>query len=147
MSFLRRLFKSNAPPLTLLHSEFGQLQFSKHDGFINPSFQLWGYGPFQLIVDARKSGPSEAQGAAFRRFESARESLLPRCVAKLDALRVEMQLPPATFTVAGLTIPPLDSSPQGRLWTLWFDARGDDHFMYGIQSDDDWDSLCAFADD
>jgi len=36
---------------------------------------------------------------------------------------------------------------NGHLWTLWFDLSGDDHFMYGIQTDDNWQTLTAFADD
>jgi hypothetical protein len=28
-----------------------------------------------------------------------------------------------------------------------FDLSGDDHFMYGIQTDDNWHTLTAFADD
>ena len=147
MSLLRRLFKPKAPLPTLVHPQFGELHFRKHDGFMNPFFELWGSGPFELLVDAPEPGPSESQEEAFRRFERARESLLPRCIAKLDTLRSGMQLPRTTFQLAGLTIPSLDSSAQGRLWTLWFEAQGEDHFMYGIQSDDDWDSFAAFADD
>ncbi len=147
MSLLRRLFKAKPAPPVLDHPQFGELHFSRHDGLVNSSFELWGHGPFELLVDAPESGPSPAQEEAFRRFESAKEFLLPRCVAKLDVLRAEMQLPAATFVVAGLTIPSLDSKPQGRLWTLWFDAQGDDHFLYGIQTDDDWNTLQAFADD
>ena len=147
MSLLGRWFGQKKAPVVLLHPEFGELRFSKHDGFVNTSFELWGYGPFELIVDAPEAGPSEAQAEAFRRFEGSRESLLPRCIAELDAIRVEMEQPATTLSVSGLSVPRLDSSPQGTLWTLWFDAEGDDHFMYGIQSDDDWTTIHAFADD
>ena len=62
-------------------------------------------------------------------------------------MRREMKAPPGQWIVSGLTIPRLDESPSGKLWTLWFDSKDDDHYMYGIQSDDEWSTLIAFADD
>ncbi|MFW6084931.1 MAG: hypothetical protein ACODAA_06945 [Gemmatimonadota bacterium] len=62
-------------------------------------------------------------------------------------LRREMGLPAGRFTITGLTIPALHDSNGGLLWTLWFDCAGDDHFWYGVQSDDEWKTLHPFADD
>jgi hypothetical protein len=99
------------------------------------------------LVESDDRGPTEAQVVAFRRLHDSKEALLPRCIAALDAMRREMKAPPGQWVISGLTIPQLDGSPSGTLWTMWFDSKNDDHYMYGIQTDNDWSTLRAFADD
>ena len=140
------LFKRQ-PPLRVRHTLFGELVFSRHDGWINEEFELWGFKSVELLLDAREDGPSVEQERAFRRFEQQRETLLPRCLAEVDKVRAELAVPLSTFVISGLTIPPLSADPHEHLWTLWFDLVGDEHFMYGVQTDDDWTTLTGFADD
>lgn len=131
------------------HPLFGALHYSKHDGWENADFSLWGFDGVQLLIDGGPEGPSPVQEEAFKRFEAARESLLPRCLAAVDEVRAGLEVAKAEFKVSGLTIPSLaaDGEPHDRLCTLWFDLEGDEHFMYGVQSDDDWTTVVAFADD
>jgi len=140
------LFKRQ-PPRRLQHTVFGKLVFSRHDGWINKDFELWGFKGIELLLQAGKDGPSAEQERAFRLFEGQRQRLLPRCLAEVDKVRAELGVSPSSFVITGITIPELSASPHGRLWTLWFDLAGDDHFMYGVQTDDEWLTLTGFADD
>jgi hypothetical protein len=121
--------------------------FSRHDGWINKDFQLWGFTGIELLVDAGEEGPSRQQEEAFRRFEMQRDTLLPRCLAEVDKVRTDLGVVSSSFVISGLTIPSLKGEGSGRLWTLWFDLAGDDQFMYGVQTDDDWKTVIGFADD
>lgn len=131
------------------HPLFGALHYSKHDGWENVDFSLWGFDGVQLLIDGGPEGPSPVQEEAFRRFDAARADLLPRCLAAVDEVRAGFEVAKAEFKVSGLTIPLLEANgePHDRLWTLWFDLEGDEHFMYGVQSDDEWATIVAFADD
>lgn len=122
------------------HPTFGAIEFSHHDGWINNNFELWGFKGIALLVNGSEDGPSAEVEAAFRRFETQRDTLLPRCLALVEEERAGWGIAPAKFSISGLTITP-------GLWTLWFDLEGDDHFMYGVQTDDDWATLTGFADD
>jgi len=134
------------PPSTR-HAVLGELYPGIKGGFENPDFELWGHSPVQLLIDAPQSGPTAEQVDAFRRFCAARDSILDRSIGQMNDLRREMELPPATFAIATLSIPSLGDEASGKLWTLWFDAEGDDHYLYGVQTEDDWQTLHAFADD
>lgn len=148
MSILRRLFGTAPPPPEMENPLFGHLVYLERDGcWQNEDFDLWGASEVDLLIYGGPDGPTADQETAFRRFRDAREDLLPRCLEALAGLRREMGLPDGQFTVSGLTIPALDDSRDGKLWTLWFDCAGDDHFWYGVQSDDDWDTIHPFADD
>ena len=149
MSFLDRLKGKGEATPPLDHALFGTLRYSKHDGWENPDFSLWGFGGVQLLIDGGPEGPTGVQEAAFRRFEASRTELLPRSVAAVDEVRASFEVPSGEFKVSGLTIPALTDGgePHERLWTLWLDLEGDDHFMYGVQTDDDWATIVAFADD
>src|SRR5262245_42302377 len=147
MRFLRPLFgrREHVPPMD--HPSFGRISFSRHDAWNNPAFELWGYSNVDLLIDAPPTGPSRAQEEAFSRFRDSRPALLPRCLEAVAGVRSEMSLPVGEFTVTGLSIPSLTDTRGGKLWTLWFDCRGDEQFWYGVQSDDDWQTLAGFADD
>ena len=149
MSLLDRLKGKRGPTPTIEHPLFGALRFSRHDGWENPGFTLWSFEGVQLLIDAGPEGPSPTQEEAFRRFESTRADLLPRCVAAVDEVRASFEATGGEFRVSGLTIPALagGSEAHDRLWTLWLDLERDDHFMYGVQTDDDWETIVAFADD
>ena len=140
------LFKQTPAP-RLQHALFGELVFSRHDGWINQDFELWGLKGVQLVLDASEDGPSPEQERAFQTFEKQRDTLLPRCLTEVDKVRVDLGVDASTFVISGLTIPSMARTPQGSLWTLWFDLVGDDHFMYGVQTDDEWATLTGFADD
>lgn len=141
LSFTKR------PPLKREHPLFGELVYSRHDGWTNDQFSLWGFANVGLQVDAGPEGPSPLQEQAFQAFEKRRDDLLPRCLKELDGVRQELGAPPSEFAISALTIPSLQKGPQADLWTLWFDLTGDSHFMYGIQTDDAWETLVGFADD
>jgi len=147
MSLFDRLKGKPAPELE--HPLFGTIRYSKHDGWENPELSLWGFDGVQLLIDAGLEGPSPVQEEEFRRFEATRADLLPRCLAAVDDVRAGFEVPKAEFRVSGLTIPSLidRGEPHDRLWTLWFDLEGDDHFMFGVQTDDEWATIVAFADD
>lgn len=149
MSLLDRLKGKREPGPTVEHPVFGALRYSRHDGWENADFSLWGFSGVQLLIDGGPDGPTEVQEVAFRRFEASRSELLPRCVAAVDEVRAGFEVPEGKFRVSGLTIPPLTSGgePHEKLWTLWLDLEGDDHFMYGVQTDDEWATVVAFADD
>src|SRR5262244_3588856 len=51
------LFKRQPPP-SLRHSLFGELVFSRSDGWINKEFELWGFKGGELLLVARQDGPS-----------------------------------------------------------------------------------------
>ena len=147
MAFLRSLFNRRTPTRLLDHPLFGRIFFSRHDAWQNPAFELWGYSNVELLIDAPFAGPTPAQEEAFIRFRESRSTLLPRCLDAVAAVRREMPLPAAEFAVTGLSIPSLADARGGKLWTLWFDCVGDEQFWYGVQSEDDWQTLAGFADD
>jgi hypothetical protein len=141
---VRRTRKS---PLTMEHSIFGTLTFSPHDGWMNPSFTAFGYTGIDLLIDAGPDGPTERQVTAFADLSIKQTSILRDALIRLQELRDEMELPPGTFRLSGITLPSYKDESQGMLWTLWFDCPEDDHFMFGVQSDDEWQTLHPFADD
>jgi hypothetical protein len=154
LSIFQRLFGRRIPAIELDHPVFGHLVFSTHDGWQNKHFTLWGVPDVDLLLDAGVTGPTAEQEAAFTRFRDAKETLLPRCLNAVMQMRHEMGRigevvgsDPSGFKITGLTVPPLDDSRAGRLWTLWLDCDGDDHFWYGIQTEDDWRTILPFADD
>jgi len=147
MGFLRRLFGEPTPPPEIDHPLFGPIRYSRPDGWQNRAFVLWGQGDVELLLDAGPLGPTTRQEDEFVRFRDAGDALLARCLAAVDEARRGMAVSPGEFRISGLTIPSFETGPQPRLWTLWFDLEGDDHFMYGVQSDDEWRTLAAFADD
>ena len=129
------------------HQLFGQLTFSRHDGWINSSFTAFGCSGIELLIDAGPEGPTLQQVEAFKNFSHKHESVLSESTKRLQDTRSEMQLPPGAFVLSGITIPSYKPEPQGKLWTLWFDCPEDEHFMFGVQSDDEWQTLHPFADD
>ena len=146
MSWFSSFFgRQSRPPLQ--HPLFGELRYSRSDGWINDRFELWGFKGIELLIAAGVDGPSPQQEAAFREFVEQRETLLPGCIAEVDRVRADMGVAPSTFVIRGLTIPSLAGGRAPFLWTLWFDLTGDDHFMYGVQTDDAWKTLIGFADD
>jgi hypothetical protein len=146
MSWLSSIFGGQSRP-PLQHPLFGELHWSRTDGWVNDNFELWGYKGIQLLIDAPADGPSLQQENAFRAFVDQRETLLPRCIDEVDRVREELEVEASTFVITGLTIPSLATGKNPLLWTLWFDLKGDDHFMYGVQTDDAWVTLIGFADD
>jgi hypothetical protein len=147
VAFLRSLFKRRTPPRFLDHPSFGRISYSRHDAWRNRAFELWEYSNVDLLIDAPFAGPSSAQEEAFLRFRASRSTLLPRCLDAVAAVRRAMPLPAGELVVTGLSIPSLADVRGGKLWTLWFDCVGDEHFFYGVQSEDDWQTLAGFADD
>jgi hypothetical protein len=146
VEWLSSLFKRE-PERRIQHPRFGELVFSRPDGWINNDFEFWGFKGIELLIDAGEGGPTREQEQAFRDFEVQQVALLPRCLAEVDKVRRELEVASSTFVISGLTIPSLGASEQDRLWTLWFDLDGDEHFMYGVQTDDNWATLIGFADD
>src|SRR5262245_60740336 len=146
MDWFNRMFRRK-PPLRLSHPLFGDIRYSKTDGWINDAFTLWGFAGIELLIRATENGPTRIQEEAFINFRDQELHLLPRCLAEVDKVRHELEIASSRFVISGITIPSLRSERNGHLWTLWFDLAGDDHFMYGIQTDDDWQTLTAFADD
>lgn len=141
-SFFRR---SN--PTNLHHPLFGELRYSRTDGWINDRFEFWGFTGTELLIHAGIDGPSVQQEVAFKALVEQKNALLPRCLAEVDRVRREMEIEESTFAITGLTIPSMAKGKNPFLWTLWFDLGGDDHFWYGVQTDDGWVTLAGFADD
>jgi len=146
ITWFASLFNRSSPP-TMRHAIFGEIVYSRHDGWTNNNFKLWGFEGVALQVDAGLEGPDPAQEQAFESLEKRREHILPRCLEALEQVRSDFGVPQSDFVVTGLSIPSFQESRGSGQWTLWFDLIGDDHFMYGIQTDDDWKTLDAFADD
>jgi hypothetical protein len=146
MGILQRLF-GGAAGLEVEHPVFGWLAWQRTDGWTNPRFALWGFEGVELIVDADEQGPTEAQVAAFRRFDARRESIWKQSLAEVERLRTRLGSARGAVRISGLTIPSLRPERAGNLWTLWLDLEGDDHFFYGVQTEDDWATLAGFADD
>jgi hypothetical protein len=147
VAWLRSLLRRGPPVPPRDHPLFGRIAFSRHDGWRNPAFGLWGHSPVDLLIDAPAAGPTREQEEAFVRFRDARATLWSRCLDAVVAVRREMGASEGAFSITGLSIPALGATRSGRLWTLWFDCAGDEHFWYGVQSDDDWQTLAGFADD
>ena len=74
-------------------------------------------------------------------------SILSESITVLESMREGIGLPAGTFLLSGITIPSYKSESRARLWTLWFDCTEDEHFMFGVQSDDEWQNIHPFADD
>jgi hypothetical protein len=146
MNIFRRIFGPKEPPPTIEHPLFGTIVYSKHDGWINKSFTAFGYSGIELQIVAGADGPTTKQVEAFTNL-IAKPNVLSECMKRLASERAEMSLPEGTFVLSGITLPSYRSEPQGNLWTLWFDCPEDDHFMFGVQSDDEWETLHPFADD
>lgn len=147
MTFIGRLFGKTEPPLTLDHPVFGRLQFLNRDGWQNRAFAFWGFEPVDVVITAGREGPSMLQADQFLRLRDSHAQMWPRCVAALEAVRASLRVAPARFRVTGVSVPSLGPERAGNLWTIWVDLEGDDHFMYGVQSQDGWRTLAAFADD
>jgi len=145
VSFLRSLFR-RAPTPRIEHPLFGRIAYSRDGRWENRSFELWGHGHVDLVIDAPPSGPTRDQEQAFLRFRDSRPTLLPRCLDAVATVRREQAFPESEFQITGLSIPALGDARAGGLWTLWLDC-GDEQFWYGVQTEDEWRTLAAFADD
>src|SRR5262245_25883145 len=146
MDWLNHIFRRK-PPLRLTHPLFGDITYSKTDGWINDACTRWECDGNKLLIRANENGPTRTQEEAFINFRDQQQDLLPRCLAEVDKVRRELEIASSAFVISGVAIPSFQPLPNGHLWTLWFDLSGDDHFMYGIQTDDNWLTLTAFADD
>jgi hypothetical protein len=147
MQRLKRLFGPRESPPALDHPVFGRLTYSRHDGWMNAAFTAFGFTGIDLLIDAGPEGPTPRQLQSFGDLTAKHPSILSESVNQLQELRKQMELPAGTFRLSGITIPSYRPEPQGSLWTLWFDCLEDDHFMFGVQSDDEWQTLYPFADD
>jgi hypothetical protein len=146
MNIFQRLLGPKKPAAVVEHPIFGKITYSKHDGWINTSFSAFGYSGIDLLIDAGPEGPTSEQMDAFANLAAKHDSILSESVIGLQSMRAEMSLRLGTFVLSGITIPSYKPELQGRLWTLWFDCPEDDHFMFGVQSDDEWRTLHPFAD-
>ena len=120
MGLLGRLFRRARAP-RLDHPLFGALVWQRVDGWTNPAFAFWGFDGVELLIDADAAGPTEAQCAAFRRFETRATELWPRVLAEVERVRAELGSAAGHFRASGLTIPSLCAERAGSLWTLWLD--------------------------
>lgn len=129
------------------HPVFGKITYSRHDGWMNPSFSAFGYDGIDLLIDGGVDGPTSQQIDAFKSFAGRHSSILVQATAGLQEIRAGMGEALGTFVLSGITIPSYKPEANGTLWTLWFDCPEDDHYIYGVQSDDEWQTLHPFADD
>ena len=147
MNIFQRIFGSRKPSPAVDHPIFGKITYSKHDGWLNPSFSAFGYSEIDLLIDAGPEGPIPEQLEAFANLTAKHDSILSESIKSLESMRKEMTLPAGRFLLSGITIPSYKPETQGKLWTLWFDCPEDSHYMFGVQSDDEWQTLHPFADD
>ena len=120
------------------------LSYSRVDNCWQQSdLEFWGFRSVDLTIDADEAGPSSEQASEYWRLVKAKDSLLPRLFAALQSQEAE----PAHFVLVGVHIPRLDGSKAGELARFWFDRVGDDHFMYGVESTDRWQTMQAHRDD
>lgn len=105
--------------------------------------EFWGTPEVDLSIDAGETGPSPDQVDEFWRLIDAKNDLLPRLLGALQ----EMENEAAQFVLVGVHIPKLDGSKAGELSRFWFDRLADDHFIYGVESNDRWQTLIAHRDD
>jgi hypothetical protein len=133
------------------HRIFGRITFSPKQGWENDRFSLWGFDHVLLMVDAPATGPTQLQEESFRRMLNGGDSMLARFVAAISEVRMNLiDHHPGAFLPRAVSVPSLGSEGPGRtgnLWTIWFDCEGDDHWSYGVQSEDDWATLHAFVED
>jgi hypothetical protein len=132
------------------HPLFGAISFTPGHGWERTDFTFWGFRGVQLLIDAGPDGPTTAQGTAFRRLHDQQAQLLPQCLAEVASRRAETERPPGDAFLSTLSIPALGSDGPaltGDLWTIWFDYEGEEHWMYGVQSSDDWRTFAGFAED
>jgi hypothetical protein len=144
---LRSIFRRKNP-LELDHPDFGRLVFNPTDHtWSTQHCEFWGVRGLQLVVEGTAAGPSDEQAAAYRQLLAAKDELLPRCQVALASLVIGEPSESSKFDLTGLSVPRLEGTPQTELWNLWFYLRGDDHYMYGVQSSDRWQTLKPYRDD
>jgi hypothetical protein len=132
------------------HPAFGRLEFAPTLGWSNQAFSFWGFTPVQLLIDASENGPTKEQEEAFRRLVDRQEALLPRLLAAVAEQRADTVRPQGVPVVRTLSVPALGASGPARtgsLWTMWFEYPAEEIWGYGVQSQDDWVTLHAFAED
>lgn len=131
----------------LEHPDFGRLVHSERQrDWVNRDFTLWGASGLQLVIAGDRSGPTAAQVAAFHELRSTPD-VLRRSLAALAEMPQPEGSSGSTFVLMGLSIPRLDDSESGRLWNLWFEKEGDDHYLFGVQSTDGWRTIRPYAED
>jgi hypothetical protein len=102
------------------------------------------------MIDAPDTGPTPHQEDAFRTLIDGADVLLPRLLAAVASKREETQRPPGRAYPRAISVPALDSrgpGGTGGLWTIWFDYENEAYWSYGVQSNDDWTTVSAFAED
>jgi hypothetical protein len=92
MDGFKRMFRKK-PPLRLTHPLFGDITYSKTDGWINDGFTLWGFDGVELLIRANENGPTRIQEEAFINFRAQQQDLLPRCLAEVDKVLVNWKSP------------------------------------------------------
>lgn len=147
---LKRLFGTRSSARTIDHPLFGRIQHIPALGWENDRFRLWSYTGVLLMIDAPAAGPTGIQEDAFRRFLERRYDVHPRVMTAIAEKRQETTGLAGNPRARAISVPSLGSSGPvrtGTLWTIWFDYEAEDHWTYGVQTDDDWVSVCGFAED
>jgi hypothetical protein len=100
MDWLKRIFRRK-PPLQLRHPLFGDITYSKPDGWINDEFTLWGFDGVELLIRANENGPTRIQEEALINFHAQQQDLPPRCLAEVDKVRRELEIASSGFAISG----------------------------------------------
>lgn len=143
-------FRRSRVTRVLDHPVFGRLEFTPSLGWSNNRFTFYGFTPVTLLIDGSDSGPSREQEEAVRRLTEKEAALLPGLLAAVAEKRAETERSPGAPAVSTLSVPALAShgpARTGSLWTIWFEYPDEEHWSYGVQSDDDWLTFRAFAED
>jgi hypothetical protein len=144
----RDLFAPKAPITE--HPLFGPIAFTTGRGWERKDFEFWGFRDLHLMIDAGADGPTSEQENAFQRLRERRVELLPKCLDAVALRRAETERPSGAAVVSAISIPAMDTRGPGKTgqrWTIWFDYEDEEHWSYGVQSDDNWRTLWGFAED
>jgi hypothetical protein len=144
VSLLDKLFARREPPPTQSHRTFGTITFA-NGLWENDAFELWGYGPIQLLIDAEPDGPMPEQEAAFVQMRELRERLLPAWLDEVARKHREAGHARGDAKLTGLSIPSLDEEDDelAEGWSIWFGYGGEDDPSYEVIATerDDWTSI------
>jgi hypothetical protein len=148
MSWLQTLFARKA--IVREHAIFGSITYSEGRGWRRDNFSFWGFQAVLLLIDAGPDGPTPEQEAAFLWLRNQQVEVLPRCLVEVESQRSQTMGAAEGLSLSGLSIPSLGTAGPartGQLWTIWFDYDAEDHWSYGVQSDDAWRTIQGYAED
>ncbi len=142
MSLFKSLF-GNQPRRFLDDPDFGRIKEDKAGSWSGEDLQLWGYSSIQVMLDGNPEGPTSEQRSFIRTVRADPEGIRGRIERAVGQKARETANNPGPLKLTSIYLP---KAPPDRMWKVWYDVEGEDHYWYGAEIEG-WQHVVPFAED